>query len=267
MPAWDELVAFLRGLPEEDVAGLYALYRVGDRPYATPPEAMRAFRCSFELAMNPMHREHGADDLAANGPLATGSAAAASGSGCGSTRGRSTSSATTRQRPPERTNRWQESQYSLPDQRRRRPALLQVHKAACNLVMIAATHPDTELAVKAATALGDLGAGGSPGGHGHRAIPWAQRRLLMVHQLRDIPPVLGLDVSLVLTRVMTSDPSEEVRAAAEEASGILRLLAREVQTAGASGSRPVQDPCRGRRDGDSMTEDEHAGFAGALVES
>ena len=69
-PAWDALVAYLRGLPEEDVAGLYALYRLGDRPYATPAEAVERYRNSFDLAMQPMHREHGAYDLAAKGPLA-----------------------------------------------------------------------------------------------------------------------------------------------------------------------------------------------------
>jgi hypothetical protein len=71
-PGWDALVAYLRGLPEEDVARLYGLYRVGDRPYATHAEAMERYRHSVELATNPMHREHGAYDLAAKGPLADG---------------------------------------------------------------------------------------------------------------------------------------------------------------------------------------------------
>jgi Protein of unknown function (DUF3775) len=71
-PARDELVAYLRGLPEEAVAGLYALYRLGDRPYATPDEGAERYRSSFDLAGRPIHSLHAADDLAAKGQLADG---------------------------------------------------------------------------------------------------------------------------------------------------------------------------------------------------
>ena len=33
---------------------------------------MERYRSAFELAMEPMHREHGATDLASKGPLAYG---------------------------------------------------------------------------------------------------------------------------------------------------------------------------------------------------
>lgn len=71
-PAWDELLAYLRGLPDEAVAGLYTLHRLGDPPAPGPAEAMERLRHSYELAMEPMHREHGAYELAAKGPLAHG---------------------------------------------------------------------------------------------------------------------------------------------------------------------------------------------------
>lgn len=71
-PARDALLAHLGGLPEETVAGLYALYRLGDRPWTTPAGATRRYRYSYDLAMEPMHRRYGATDLAAKGPLASG---------------------------------------------------------------------------------------------------------------------------------------------------------------------------------------------------
>ena len=71
-PKWHALVDYLRELPEETVAGLYATYRCGDYPSLTASEAMDRYRGHFELAMEPMHREHGATDLAAKGPLAAG---------------------------------------------------------------------------------------------------------------------------------------------------------------------------------------------------
>jgi hypothetical protein len=71
-PRWDALVDFLRRLPEETVAGLYALYRLGDHSCSNAREAAARYRSSFELAMEPMHRVHGATDLAAKGSLADG---------------------------------------------------------------------------------------------------------------------------------------------------------------------------------------------------
>ena len=68
---WHALVDYLRRLPEE-TAGLYAIYRCGDYPSPIASEAMDRYRGHFELAMQPMHREHGATDLAAKGPLAAG---------------------------------------------------------------------------------------------------------------------------------------------------------------------------------------------------
>jgi hypothetical protein len=107
-------------------------------------------------------------------------------------------------------------------------ALLQVHRAVCKMVLIAAVDRDTELAVKAATALGDLGAmSAGPVAAVIEQIPWAPRRLLMVHQLREIPPTLDIQVTLILMRLLTSDPSEQVRAAADEALGILRERSHE----------------------------------------
>lgn len=71
-PAQDAFLALLRGLPDETVAGLYGLYRLGDRPYPTPAGALERYRCSFEVALRPLNRRHGAKDLAAKGPLAHG---------------------------------------------------------------------------------------------------------------------------------------------------------------------------------------------------
>jgi hypothetical protein len=68
---WHALVDYLRRLPEE-TAGLYAIFRCGDYPSPTASEAMDRYRDHFELAMEPMHRKHGAADLAAKGPLADG---------------------------------------------------------------------------------------------------------------------------------------------------------------------------------------------------
>jgi hypothetical protein len=70
-PKWNALVDYLRRLPEE-TAGLYAIFRCGDYPSPTASEAMDRYRDHFELAMEPMHRKHGAADLAAKGPLADG---------------------------------------------------------------------------------------------------------------------------------------------------------------------------------------------------
>jgi hypothetical protein len=71
-PRREALVAHLLSLEAETVAALYAIYRCGDYPSPTANEAMDRYRGHFELAMEPMHREHGAADLAAKGPLADG---------------------------------------------------------------------------------------------------------------------------------------------------------------------------------------------------
>ena len=71
-PARDALVSFLRNQSEETVAGLYSLYRLGDPPRPSPAVALECYRCSYELAIQPIHSEHGADDLAAKAPLAEG---------------------------------------------------------------------------------------------------------------------------------------------------------------------------------------------------
>jgi hypothetical protein len=69
---WRALIDYLRRLPEETVAGLYALYRLGDLARSNACEATERYRYSFDLAMEPIHRPHGAADLAAKGPLAHG---------------------------------------------------------------------------------------------------------------------------------------------------------------------------------------------------
>ena len=112
-------------------------------------------------------------------------------------------------------------------------AVLQVHKAACKLVMIAATNRYTPYAIKAAEALADLGSMAAvPAASVIEQIPWDSRRRLLATVLRDIPPPLFcLDPFLILARVAATDPSEEVRAAAEETSGILNCA----RTRGANG--------------------------------
>jgi hypothetical protein len=108
-------------------------------------------------------------------------------------------------------------------------ALLQVHRAVWKMVLIAAADPDTGLAGKAAMALGDLGAlVAGPVAAIVEQIPSASRRLLLVQQLRMIPPTLGLQVWLALLRLVTSDPSPEVRTAADEVLDIDGRRSREM---------------------------------------
>ncbi len=71
-PRWRALVNYLRQLPEETVAGLYAIYRLGDYPRSDARAAARRYRNSYEIAIQPIHSKHGAADLAAKGPLADG---------------------------------------------------------------------------------------------------------------------------------------------------------------------------------------------------
>jgi hypothetical protein len=108
-------------------------------------------------------------------------------------------------------------------------ALLQVYRAACKLVMIAATNRYTPYAVKAAEALTDLGSMAAvPVASVIEQIPWESRRRLMATVLRDIPPLMFcLDVPLILMRIAASDPSEEVRAVAAETAEILRKRSHE----------------------------------------
>jgi hypothetical protein len=71
-PKRDALFQRLHGLEDETVAALYSIYRLGDRPSSDASEAAERYRISFDLAMLPSHRPHGAADLLAKGPLADG---------------------------------------------------------------------------------------------------------------------------------------------------------------------------------------------------
>lgn len=53
-------------------------------------------------------------------------------------------------------------------------------------------------------------------------IPSEARRLLLVHALRDIPPVISIDVFTTVMRLTADDPSERVRKAACETITIQR---------------------------------------------
>lgn len=107
-------------------------------------------------------------------------------------------------------------------------AQLQVHRAICKLVVIAGGHGAEDYANKAAEALCNLGAQAAlPLASVIEQIPSPKRRRQMVIQFREIPPHLGPDVWLILRRIAKTDPSEEVRAAAEETSGILRQRSHE----------------------------------------
>jgi hypothetical protein len=72
MPARDALFGFVRRQPDEVVSGLYAIYRVGDFAHDDTAAAMDRYCDCFELAMQPIHRPHGAADLVAKAPLAEG---------------------------------------------------------------------------------------------------------------------------------------------------------------------------------------------------
>ena len=107
-------------------------------------------------------------------------------------------------------------------------ALLQVHKAVCKLVTIAATNPGPLLASEAMTALRDLGTMAAlPVAVVIDQIPWASRRALLVNLLREIPPPCNLEIPMNLMRIGASDPSESVRATATETSAILRQRSHE----------------------------------------
>lgn len=71
-PAQDALLDHLRHQPYQTVAALYALFRTADLDDSDRTEAMDRFRAAYELAMLPMHRVHGAADLAAKAPRAAG---------------------------------------------------------------------------------------------------------------------------------------------------------------------------------------------------
>jgi hypothetical protein len=71
-PKRDALVDYLRRLPEETVAGLYAIYRVGELPRCDAGQAAARYQNSYAIAIQPMHNKYGADDLAAKGSLADG---------------------------------------------------------------------------------------------------------------------------------------------------------------------------------------------------
>ncbi len=102
-------------------------------------------------------------------------------------------------------------------------AFTEAGRAVVKLVAIAAAHPDPELASKAARALEELGSMPAvPLVVAIEQIPWESRRLMLMTLLRDVSPGFNLQVILALTRVVMSDPSEKVRAAAGETLGILR---------------------------------------------
>ena len=65
-----ELVEYLRPLSPECLAGLYALYRVGERRSGTPRSYANHYHSVYSLAIQPHHRESAAADLAAKAPLA-----------------------------------------------------------------------------------------------------------------------------------------------------------------------------------------------------
>jgi hypothetical protein len=71
-PAWDELLAFLSVQPDEVVAGLNGVYRLGDHPHPVRGVDLARYRAAFDLEMNPLHRAYGAYDLAAKATLASG---------------------------------------------------------------------------------------------------------------------------------------------------------------------------------------------------
>src|SRR6185312_9066457 len=70
-PARDALLDYLRCQSNSTLAGLYALYRLGDYP-CSAAEAAKRYRYSYELADQPIHHPHAAADLVAKAPLAHG---------------------------------------------------------------------------------------------------------------------------------------------------------------------------------------------------
>ena len=70
-PVRHEFVAYFGGLPEEDVACLDGLYRVGALAGAGHAAA-EVYGRAYDLARVPMHAAHGAADLAAKASLAGG---------------------------------------------------------------------------------------------------------------------------------------------------------------------------------------------------
>src|SRR6185312_2450492 len=70
-PARDALLDYLRCQSNSTLAGLYALYRLGDYP-CSAAEAARRYRYSYEQADQPIHHPHAAGDLVAKAPLARG---------------------------------------------------------------------------------------------------------------------------------------------------------------------------------------------------
>ena len=81
VPARDHLLNYLRPLSAECLAGLYALYRLGDGPSGTATGNAKRYSSSYANAMVPHHHEHAAADLVAKGPSPTDSAGGWVGSG------------------------------------------------------------------------------------------------------------------------------------------------------------------------------------------
>ena len=67
-----ELFDYLRPLSDECLAGLYALYRLGEGSAGTLKSNMYRYACSYYNANQPHHHPYAAQDLAAKGPLADG---------------------------------------------------------------------------------------------------------------------------------------------------------------------------------------------------
>lgn len=63
------LLDYLQQLSAEDLAGLYAIYRLGDGRSGTVTGNMYRYSSSYINAIRPNHREHAAYDLAAKAPL------------------------------------------------------------------------------------------------------------------------------------------------------------------------------------------------------
>jgi hypothetical protein len=69
-PEWQERIDYLRTLSDECLAGLYALYRLGEGSSGTARSHAKRYCSAYSVAIQPCHRPHAAYDLAAKAPLA-----------------------------------------------------------------------------------------------------------------------------------------------------------------------------------------------------
>jgi hypothetical protein len=72
LPEWNVLFRYLKSLSDECLAGLYALYRLGEGVSGSARDHVERYSSVYLNAIRPCHREHAAYDLAAKGPLAHG---------------------------------------------------------------------------------------------------------------------------------------------------------------------------------------------------